>query len=458
MKNVAKFILCLMALVLFVCSALAQGAQCAAQPVDLNEWKHYPSFAWDQETGDWSVQNYQADALVARFWQYGMKNSSTAVVFHLAAEGSSLNGVWTPVLRIYQIDGRNIRARAVSLLVDGERFDMAASSAEIRNGRHTAECVTVPLNAQGMEVMEKLMKADTAVIRLIGEESYTVEIDRSASGERGRMEGAGLALMESGMEMLRELGMETYGLWDLSADAWENRYGYRPAVTVGSVGDTLCEKKLSDKLSMIAYEATGEAAIAAQERLIEHGFLMGSANWQFDSNAVQAVLRAQKYLGRVPTGCYDEALDQALTAGRQTENAAEPEMKKLGTVAEAAIDRFWFAGGVSASRSMESLRTMVNADNVFLAADGVIRNLSVEELHLFMQVKASVIYNGQVAYEAELACECGAGTELDTMLLPMAQSRLIVYAEIPAALAKDAAAAWSIRLEHNGESLVIDLK
>ena len=296
------------------------------------------------------------------------------------------------------------------------------------------------------------------MVRLIGEEIYTVEIDRNATTERRRMEGASLALLENGMEMLNELGVQSYGLWDLSADAWESQYGYRPAVTEGSVGETLCGKLLTDKMSMVAYEGSGDAAVAAQERLIEYGFLVGSPYWQFDSNAVQAVLRAQKYLDRVPTGCFDEALDRALAAGRQEKPAAAIEMQKLGTVAEVAVERFWFAGGVSASRSMESLRTVANADNVFLAADGVMRNLSVEELHLFMQMKASLIYNDQVAYEAELVCECSEGTELDTMLLPMAQSRMIMYAEIPAALAQDSTASWSVCLEYNGESLVIDLK
>ena len=458
MKNMAKLILCLMTAVMLLSSACAQGVECAAQMVELNDWKHYPSFAWDEETGDWSLQSYQADALVARFWSYGIRNSSRTVVFHLAAEGSSLNGVWTPVLRFYHMDGETINARAVSLLVNGERFDLAASSSEVKNGRYTAECITVPLNAEGMQVAAKLMKADFVTVRLIGEEVYTVELDSSATTERRRMEGASIALLENGMEMLRELGVETYGLWDLSADAWESKYGYRPAVTAGSVGDTLCEKTLTDKMSMVAYEASGEAAIAAQERLIAYGFLMGTPYWQFDDNAVEATLRAQKYLGRVPTGCYDEALDQALAQGRLAEEISVPAMQKLGTAAEVAVERFWFADGVSASRSLESLRSVANADNVFLAADGVIQNLSVEELHLFMQVEASVVYNGQYAYEAELACECGEGTELDTMLLPMAQSRMIVYAEIPAALAQDADAQWSIVLEQNGESLVIDLK
>ncbi len=458
MKKMTRLLMCVMAAVMLLSSACAQGVECAAQMVDLKDWKHYPSFAWDEETGDWSLQSYQADALVARFWAYGIRNSSRTVVFHLAAEGSSLNGVWTPVLRFYHMDGETINARAVSLLVNGERYDLAASSSEVKNGRYTAECITVPLNEEGMQVAAKLMQAEMVTVRLIGEEMYTAEIDLNATTERRRMEGSSIAQLENGMALLTELGVQSYGLWDLSADAWESKYGYRPAVTVGSVGETLCEETLTDKLSMVVYESSGDAAVKAQESLIEYGFLMGAPYWQFDEHAVNAVLRAQKYLDRVPTGCYDEALDQALAMGRQAQENSVPSLQKLGTAAEVAVERFWFADGVSASRSMESLRSVANEDNVFIAADGVIRNPGVEELHLFMQVEASIVYNGQYAYEAELVCECGEGTELDTMLLPMAQSRLVAYAEIPAALAQDADAQWSLQLEHNGESLVIDLK
>jgi len=170
------------------------------------------------------------------------------------------------------------------------------------------------------------------------------------------------------------------------------------------------------------------------------------------------VLRAQQYLGRVPTGCADAALLDALAEGRKAETKAAPAMQPIGEKAELCVERYWFAGGVSASANAESLRTTANADNVFLAADGAIRNLDVQELHLFMQMKADVVYNGKYAYEAELAVETSGGTALDSRLLPMAQARLIAYAEIPSALAADENAQWSIVFELDGESLTIDLE
>ena len=75
-----------------------------------------------------------------------------------------------------------------------------------------------------------------------------------------------------------------------------------------------------------------------------------------------------------------------------------------------------------------------------------------------MQLDASVIYNGQYAYEAELVCECSDSTALDTRLLPLAQARLMVYAEIPAALAQNDEAQWSIAFTCGDDSLIFELQ
>ena len=456
MKNVVKAFLCmLLCLMNLTC---AYGAECAGKLLDHKNLEHYPSYVCDQETGKWSVQPYQADALMDRFWDYGMRSSQRMVVFHLAAEGNARTGVWTPVMHFYHIDGGMIRARAVSILVDGQRFDLAASSKSVVHKQHTAECITVPLNEQGVQVAAAMAQAENVVIRLLGEEDYTLTVDRKNKSERYAVESAALGVMASGMELLNELGVNSYDLWDLSAQAWEKEYGYLPAVTEGSVTDVLCEKRLTDKLGMVLPDAAGEAAVAAQEKLIEYGFLNGTAYWKMTDEAEEAVLRAQQYLGRVPTGCADAALLDALAEGRKAETKKSPAMQSVGEDAELCVERYWFASGVSASASAESLRTTANADNVFLIADGFLRNLSVQELHLFMQMEANMVYNGKYAYEAELAVETSGGTELDTRLLPMAQARMLAYAEIPAALAADEAAQWSVVFELDGESLTIELK
>lgn len=458
MKNVVKMLVCLLLAVMTLSPACAEGIVCAAQMLEMDDLSYYPGYVCDEETGRWSVHAYQADALLDRFWNYGIQNSNRTVVFHLAAEGDARTGVWTPVLHFYSIDGETINARAVSLMVGEERYDLAASSSVVSRGRYTAECITVPLNAESLQLVKTMQQAEEVTVRLIGQEMYTVTISRTAGVERRMLEGASLDGLNAGMALLEEIGADGYQLWDLSAESWEQAYGYRPTITRASVTDTLCDMTLTDEMGMIVPEDYSDAADAAQQALIDHGFLSGSVYWKYDSKAVDAALRAQKYLNRVPTGCFDAALLDALAAGRQETEEDAVEMCKLGETAQIGLKRYWFADGVSAAQGGESLRSVANADNVFLAADGVIRNLSAEELHLFMQVEASVVYNGQYAFEAELVCECSDGTELDTLLLPLAQARLIVYAEIPAALAEDAQAEWTITFAENGESLEFDLQ
>ena len=131
MKNAVKMLLCVLMCMLILSSAWAQGVECAGKLAEMESLKHYPSYTCDEETGKWSVHAYQADALMDRFWEYGRRNSSRTVVFHLAAEGDARTGVWTPVLRFYHIDGEHTGARAVSVLVNGARYGVTLNPAKL---------------------------------------------------------------------------------------------------------------------------------------------------------------------------------------------------------------------------------------------------------------------------------------------------------------------------------------
>ena len=456
MRKMLKLVLCICLVCSLAGTACAHGVMRAAQLTEMGRFAHYPSYALDDETGRWQVNAYQADALVDRFWQFGIKNSSRVVVFHLAAEGDVHTGVWTPVLRFYHMDGEDIHARAVSLMADGERIDLAASSAEVHNGRYSAECITAPLDEQAVQFVSRVLEAETVVVRLMGEELHTVTLNPSSASAREMLEAESLHQLDSGLALLKELGADEYALWDLSAAAWKKAHGYAPASNTASAETALADVR--DVMGMIVPDSSGTAVLAAQEALAEHGFLSGTPARTFDGNAVNAVLRAQHYLGRVPTGCYDAALQEALSAPEAVQEHASAELCALGDAAEIALERFWFADAVGASAAAEGQRSVVNADNVFLAADGLIRNLSPEILHLFVQLEASVVCNGRYAYEAELACESSGGTALDVRLLPLAQARLVVYAEIPAQLAMDGQAQWSIVFTHGSETLSFDLQ
>ena len=79
---------------------------------------------------------------------------------------------------------------------------------------------------------------------------------------------------------------------------------------------------------------------------------------------------------------------------------------------------------------------------------------------LFLEIQRFFDHVGKIIHDQAVGLhqQISGGKELDTRLLPMAQSRMIAYAEIPAALAEDETAQWSIVFELDGESLAVDFE
>lgn len=431
----------------------------AAAPMEIAAFEHYPSRSYDEADGKWSLHSVQADALIDRFWNHRINTGENFCAFYLEAEGNALTGVWTPVLRVLYNGQKTLNASAVSILADGVRYDFAAASQKtVYEEKYGAQLVSVPLNAEGAAAMREIVGAQKVSVRLIGDAVYTAKIDPDTTVARRRIEAASLAGLESGLALMDEVGLSEYALWDLSAAAWQGAHGFAPAcmqcAVVGSVGGTAVE----DAFGMIVRGDQSRAARAAQEILIDSGFMSGSASGTFTQSASDAVCRAQQYLGRIVTGCMDAGLEQALAERRSIGGAQAPEMQPLGGKAEIALERYWFADGIAAANASAASRTVYNSDNAFLIGDGKIRNVSAEEMYLFMQMSAKVVCNDTYAYEATVVCECDGGRELDTMLLPMASARMIVYAEVPADLMNDAGAEWKICFEMDGETLEYDLQ
>lgn len=460
MKKIQKTLLGMLLAASLTAGAAAQGEmlECAAKPVEIRSFEHYPSHAYDSETNKWSVRSNQADALVERFWTYGASSGSRTLVFNLELEGNAVTGVWTPVLRFYYMNGNRIDATAVSVLVGETRYDFAAVSSDATDGRYKAECISVPLNWEAMSAVQAMMESEEVSVRLIGERIYTVDIKRVSPNTREKIEGSSLIGLTSAMELLDEAGLNDYDLWDLSAEAWKSEYGFAPAFACSQVVKTIGGTAVRDDFGMVMRNDQTTAAKAAQNVLAQYGFMNSAAYSSFNSDVVSAVMRAQHYLGMVETGCMDAQLEQALAAGRTEAAEDSVQMQPLGEVAQIALNRYWFADGVSASAGTSSVRSVLNQDNVLLAADGWIRNVSARDLSLFTEVEAKVIYGDKYAFEADLVCECDGGTDLDMSLLPMAQARLIIYAEIPAWLAEEEGASWRVVFNADGANLEYELQ
>lgn len=426
-------------------AASAEGVQRAAAAVEVSDFEHYPSYISDAETGSWSLRSNEADALVYRFEDYADSNSTETCAFWLEARGNAVTGVWTPVLCIRHEGIDEIEARAVSIAADGVRFDLAARTVSEKG---EPELICAPLTKEAVEALRGLGGAEEVHIRLMGEESYTAEIDPETTNARRRIEAASLNGLQSGFALMDELGVQEYALWDLSEADWKNTYGFAPLFAMNNIVETLEDATLTDDFGMVEYGDQTRAAKVAQEILIDAGFLSGSAATTFNRSAEAAARRAQRYLGMVETGGVDAQLAKALEQGYTAETEAEVQWQALGSSAQVTLDRFWPADGVSAVNAPESVQTVYNTDNVLLVADGMIQNLSGREMKLFTDLEAKAVFGGEYEYEATVLCETNGGTALDMSLMPMAKARLIVYAEVPAELAKESG--WVICLTADG--------
>lgn len=457
MMNAKKLLAWLALSGMIVTGASAQTLSCAADPIELSSLERYPSCTVSAETGRWSVRANPADALLDRFWTYAEVNSASLCAFTLEIEGDADTGVWSPVLKIYYSGSRALNATAVSVAADGVRYDFAASSSEISHAKDSAELISAPLTKEALNAIRAMISAEEVAVRIIGERTYTAELDREATGTRTRIEAASLNALEAGLALLEEAGLSGYDLWDLSAADWKSVHGFVPAYETAEVVAQVGGEEVTDVFGMVESGDQTRAAKAAQQILIDAGFMSGSTSGTYGENSVAAARRAQRWLGRIETGCMDAHLENALLHGTDNELPDESDWQDLGSV-QLQLNRWWFADGVSAANAPDSLQSASNADNTLVIADGMIRNLAAEDLKLFAHTSAKVIYNGTAAYEASLLCECDGGTRLDMTMLPMAQTRFVVFAEVPGWLAQDAQAKWSLEITAGGETMEYELQ
>lgn len=443
-----------------VYSAQAQsGLPQAAGWLNPEIFERYPSYFVEETTGKWRVRTLEADALLDRFWSDGADYDGELCIFFPEIEGYFQSGVWMPVLRMYFMRGsREVQAHAVALRVDETVYTLPAHTAIVENGRHAAEVVSVPLGEYAAQVLSALDEGEDISLRLIGERIYTQSLDAESSRERDEIACASRETLAPSTALFAQAGMENYTLWDLSNAAWEAEYGYPSSLEMGDISSQPVigeDAVLDDDFGLICPDDRDEAAVATQEILIEAGFLSGEAANTFDDEAVAATLRAQRFFGRIETGCMDIGLIRALRGGAalETEETVAAEAGLVGESVEIFLERYWFAQAYHPMAAPASIHAVSNRDNVFFLADGWIRNVSSDQLRLFTDCTARVVYNGGASFDATLSCERDAQTQFDSTLIPLAQTRLVLSAEIPRALALEADAQWQIEFQVGTETL-----
>ena len=458
MKKAICWIFFLVFCLNYMASALGETLPCAGSFIDRKALQRYPSYT-ENSNGRWTVRSNGADALLERFWDEKSAYTQAFLVFTLEAEGHVETGVWQPVLRVYySYSNKPLNVSAVSILVDGVRYDLSACSQTVEQGKTKAEMISAPLTGEAMEILKAMQEGKKISLRLFGNSVYTADLDFASTQGRKKLEAASVAALADAAALLRQAGMDRYDLWDRSAAAWEAAYGFVPLYQKSLVNAQLGENKIDDAFGMIREEERSDAAYLLQQALLDNGFYSGTPGKTFTDTACAAVRRAQKYLGLVETGCGDALLWERLNAKEEEKEEEVPVFSVLEGKAGIALERYWFAPGVAAPLGINSARTAGNSDHMLLAADGWIRNLSQKELRLFMDLDARVIYEDGYAFEATVLCERDGRSGLDISMLPMAQAQMVLYAEIPAYLAQETNASWRIEIAAGDELITFELE
>ena len=174
-----KIIALFAALVLLAAScALAETSLPAAMPeIDPEDFEKYASFAMDESTGAWSVRSIEADAALERFAANASSYTNLAY-FTLELNGNARTGLVVPTLAVYS---NRASFDAISIRIGDTRHDFTGVSTEAAAGGVACRKLAVPMDAEDLKTLRALSDADSAVVRLHGDNVYTLKLTRKGA-------------------------------------------------------------------------------------------------------------------------------------------------------------------------------------------------------------------------------------------------------------------------------------
>jgi len=443
-----KLVALILAMMLLCTSALALEKS-AAQP-DWNRLEKYASF---EENGTlWSVMSNQAAAALARISVETAPYSGYAC-FGLELMGDSETGIVVPVLSAYYAGSTALDGTVISIAADGVRYDLAVYSEDITLGRNKVEKLTAPLNAEGLDMIRAMLAAEEVNVYLVGEQTFKMQPEEKKNYVSTREELSARS-MEALESMLNEFeAMGEYKLWDLNEDWWIRTRGMEPQFCVTQLPAEEAEEAvelpvdLEEPMYLLSRGDTGNEVRDLQKLLVEAGYIQGAVDGGYGEGTVRAVRAAQKWLGLMPTGMADEKLVCLLSGEIPADNGPETismkatELLTAEGLCELTVERSWFADAVESTKG--DRRTVTDLDNTLVVYEGSIKNLSKEDLDFYWQLSAVAKY-GEYEYPCMLVCERNEGATLASMLTPLGQARLLIYAEIPETIAGEGE--WSLEI------------
>ncbi len=444
-----------LALVLGLMSTGAYALEKTGAAFSPDRLERYASF--EREGTVWSVRSNQSEAALYRMTLSTAPHNGY-ICFGLELTGDEEIGLIVPELVFYYDGQAALNASAVSLAVDGVRYDFAVFSEKFQNGAKTVERLSAPLNEQGLSMLRAVVQAGRADVLLVGDAVVELEAVRRESYLNTRDELAGRSL-ESIAGMLSEWeAAASVGMWDLNEAWWARLHDMEPQMQAGAVGNEALAKEmgLTAPMYMLGRGSWGESVRKLQSLLIENGYLQGKVDGMYGDNTVRAVSAAQRWLGRMVTGCADEVLIELLQSGNvyglMEEAEEQPaDIRTAQGVCELSVNRYWFADAVESVGG--DRRSVLDRDDTMIVYDGTIKNLSKSNLDFYWQISA-VVRCGEYEYPCVTACERNAGLSLSSTLPPLGEARLLIYAEIPDTVAGQDG--WTLEVSAGDSTFVFE--
>ncbi len=450
--------------------ASADALQNGAPIVNIDSLKTQDAFTHDETTGAWSlIPNRTQAALDAIGNGYGRSSGDGTLFMYVSLEGNTLDNTITPTLNVCMISGTEVNAGAVSLLIDGVRYDFETASEVSAIGSYRTEMMRAPLNADGISMLRTMTDAKEFSVMLHGAErvkNYTVKVrsDNDYSTARAGMQAASADCVREALAIYDALGAGADA--ERAISDWEDANDKTCAyVSTEISAQPRVSLTLDKNFDVLKLGDSSKSVRELQELLRDEGYMYVDPSTSYGDQTRAAVRRAQLALSYVPTGSADAALINALKTGAQpdTGDAAKPinaaqtaegdtaaEPGTIYEIADAArieLDSYRFAKRVTPSDGDEtSAISASDSDNVLILFEGTLESLALAEKDASWDYSATLTLDGKYDYECTFAVEQNDGQSFGTALLPLSKGKFIAYAEVPAAV-QTHGGAWTLTLE-----------
>lgn len=457
----ALILVCIMATGVALASENGALPQAAIKAEELLKFRTYYTYM-DSGVGEDSfsvVSEYEAFAKKqAESKTASALHRSGLVILSMRVDINLADATVIPFLRIQYQYKKASNMHSATIQVENEQYDFPLYSiAKDVSSSLAWQEYLVPLNETGLGMIGKLLSAPEFQFILHGDNVYrtTIKAQSKAVSTRDRLESSAYQSIGQVYHDLLGMGMLNYQIWTRNLQAIhtffpEYREDMWNAAEIPSGSDlpsafgTMTTLGLGDK---------GEAVRTLEGKLIELGFLNGTAQRNYNEGTYTAVKWAQEYYHLPATGCADLILlsqlyglhkeDKASAVPLETServtvaqsmNASEDVVYRLSDVNITMMD-YWCASEFFPSHAETGavIRSTGDEDLCFLIIRGRIENLGEKEWTPD-SISGYVLVNGRVRYHCLFEVEADGGRSWGNRVLPLGETEILACAAIPRVL------------------------